>query len=138
MKCLYVVKDGIKNIGCKVNKNGGQIKGTNFYLLTYGKNNEGYIEKKSLNNWRLYTQVGELEAKRALHKAGITDKSKVRYHHFPTFEECILKLKELCGSTSIEICESDGFNSLISSDNLPATAPCLSDGGNEGLLVLRL
>jgi len=114
MGTLYVVKDGLKNQGCKVDRNGEQTKNTNFYLLTYGKNNEGYIEKKSSNNWRLYTQIGELESVRELHKAGITDKSNVRYHHFPTFGECIVKLKELCGSASVVICDSDTFPSLIS------------------------
>lgn len=114
MKKLFVVKDGLKNSGCKVNRNGDQIKGTNFYLLTFGKNNEGYIEKKSLKYWLLYTQIGELKTKKELNKAGITDNSNVRYHHFPTFEECIVKLKELCGSASVVICDSDTFPSLIS------------------------
>lgn len=118
MKKLYVVKDGLKDKGF-ISRNGEQVKNTNFYLLTYGKNNEGFIENKSSNNWRLYTQIGELKTKRELLKAGITDISNVRYHHFPTFEECIIKLKELCGSTSVEICNSDSYNSQISSEDLP-------------------
>ena len=109
MKKLYVVKDGLKNQGCKVNSKGDQIRDTNFYLLTYGKNNEGYIEKKSPDIWRLYTQIGELETIRKMQKEEIIDKSQVRYYHFPTFAECIEKLKELCGSTEIEICDSDSF-----------------------------
>ena len=53
MVTQYVVKDGLKNQGYKDNRNGEQTKNTNFYLLTYRKNNKGYIEKKSLNSWRL-------------------------------------------------------------------------------------
>jgi hypothetical protein len=113
---LYVVKDGLINQGCKVNSNGEQIKGTNFYLLTYGKNNEGYIEKKSKNNWRLYTQVGETETLRRLNKEGIKDKTRIRYHHFATFEECIEKLYELNYNSPIEICDSDTFPSLYSNN----------------------
>jgi hypothetical protein len=114
MKKLYVVKDGLKNQGCKVNKNGDQIKGTDFYLLTFGKNNEGYIEKKSNNNWRLYTQVGETETLRRLNKEGIKDKSRIRYHHFATFEKCIDKLYELSNNSAVEICDSDTFTALYS------------------------
>jgi hypothetical protein len=116
MKKLFVVKDGLKNQGCKVNSNGEQIRNTNFYLLTYGKNNEGYIEKKAQDNWRLYTQIGELNTIREMHKEGIVDKSQVRYHHFPTFDECIEKLKELCGSSVIEICDSDSYPTRHSSE----------------------
>ncbi len=111
---LYVVKDGLINQGCKVNKNGEQIKGTDFYLLTYGKNNEGYIEKKSKNKWRLYTQVGEPETLKNLNKEGIKDRYRIRYHHFATFEECIEKLYELNNNSAIEICDSDTFPSLYS------------------------
>lgn len=111
---LYVVKDGLKDQGCIVNKNGVQKKGTNFYLLTYGKNNEGYIEKKTKNIWRLYTQVGEPEIMKRLDKEGIKDKSRIRYHHFATFEECIEKLYELNHNSAIEICDSDTFPSLYS------------------------
>ncbi|HPY82587.1 MAG TPA: hypothetical protein PLU45_04445, partial [Bacteroidales bacterium] len=106
--------DGLVNQGCKVTKDGEQIRGTNFYLLTYGKNNERYIEKKSQNNWRLYTQVGELETLRKQNKEGVRDKSRIRYHHFATFEECIEKLYELNGNSAIEICDSDTFPILYS------------------------
>jgi hypothetical protein len=118
---LYVVKDGLLNQGCKVNKNGEQIKGTNFYLLTYGQNNEGYIEKKSKNKWRLYTQVGEPETLKNNNKEGIKDKYRIRYHHFATFEECIGKLHELNRYSEIEICDSDTFPSLYSGNKVPSS-----------------
>lgn len=111
MGILYVVKDGLKDKGF-ISKNGEQVKNTNFYLLTFGKNNEGYIEKKSSDNWLLYTQLGELETIREMNKGGIKDKSNARYHRFPTFEECIEKLKKLCGSSLVVICDSDTFPSL--------------------------
>ena len=79
MKNLYVVKDGLKSIGCKVDINGEQIKGTNFYLLTFGKGNEGHIDEKSTDNWQLYTQIGELATIRKMYKLGVEDKSRARY-----------------------------------------------------------
>jgi len=113
MRNLYVVKDGLKDKGF-ISRNGEQVKNTNFYLLTYGKNNEGYIERKSPDNWLLYTQIGEIETIRKMNNEGIKDKSNARYHYFPTFEECIEKLKKLCGSSLVVICNSDTFPSLIS------------------------
>ena len=114
MKNLYVVKDGLKSIGCKVDINGEQIKGTNFYLLTFGKGNEGHIDEKSTDNWQLYTQIGELATIRKMYKLGVEDKSRARYHCFSTFEKCIEKLKELRDSSLVKICDSDNFSSLVS------------------------
>lgn len=94
MQKLYVVKDGIKGVGY-VCKNGEQVKNTNFYLLTYVfKSNVGKIERKTFNNWLLYTSIGN------------PTYFEERYSPFSTFEECILKLKELCGSTTVEVCDS--------------------------------
>lgn len=90
---LYLVKDGIVNVGCKTN-NGKQVDNSNYHLITYDfKSNEGYIDKKGLNKWKFYTQVGQ--------KIG-----KGRYHHFQTFQECVNKLKELKGDDEIMICKS--------------------------------
>lgn len=111
METLYVVKDGLKDKGF-ISRNGEQVQNTDFYLLTYGKNNEGYIERKSIDNWLLYTQLGELETIRKMNKDGIKDKSNARYHYFPTFEECIEKLRKLCGSSLVVICDSATFPSL--------------------------
>lgn len=116
MSMLYVVKDGLKHIG-HISLNGKQAKNTNFYLLTYGVGNEGYIQKKSSDIWRLYTQVGEQEAIRKLDKDSVPGSPYVpysRYYHFPTFEKCVDKLKELKGNSLIEICDSDSFPLLIS------------------------
>lgn len=91
---LFVVKDGIKDIACVKDQNGKQILGTNYYAISYDfKSNEGYIEKKGHNIWRLYTQVGQ--------KVGQT-----RYHSFLTFDDCIEKLIELKGNKNIIICDS--------------------------------
>lgn len=109
MKKLYVIKDGVKNNGCIVDKNGNQVKNTNYYLISFGKGNEGYIEKKSVRNWQLYTQVGEIKTIREMNNKGIKDKSRVRYYHFPTFENCVDKLKELSDNCTIEICDSESF-----------------------------
>lgn len=111
MGILYVVKGGLKDKGF-ISNDGEQIQNTDFYLLTYGKNNEGHIQKKSADNWLLYTQLGELETIRKMNKDGIKDKSNARYHRFPTFEECIEKLNKLCGSSLVVICDSETFPSL--------------------------
>ena len=115
MSILYVVKDGLKHIGY-VSQNGEQAKNTNFYLLTYGKGNVGYIEKKSSDIWRLYTLVGQQEAIRKLIKDCVGESTYVpsSYYHFATFEKCVEKLKELKGNSLIEICDSDSFPLLIS------------------------
>lgn len=113
MGALYVIKDGLKDKGF-ISNNGEQVKNTTFYLLTSGKNDEGYIEKKSPNNWLLYTQIGELDTIRKMNRDGIKDKSNVRYYYFPTFEKCIEKLKKLCGSSLVVICDTDTFPSIIS------------------------
>jgi predicted DNA-binding WGR domain protein len=91
---LYLVKDGIMGVGW-VTSNDKQVLGTNFYLITYDfKTNEGYVEKKGENYWRLYTQIGQ--------KFG-----QSRYHQFTAFEQCIKKLKELKGDDNILICKAD-------------------------------
>jgi|GEM_PF-2404977 len=116
MNILYIVKDGLTHIGY-TSRNGEQAKNTNFYLLTYGVGNEGYIQKKSSDIWRLYTQVGEQEAIRQLNKNRVTESPYVpysRYYQFPTFEKCVDKLKELKGNSLIEICDSDSFALLES------------------------
>jgi hypothetical protein len=93
MTKLYLVKDGIKNVGCLI-KNEKQFFNTNFYLLTYDfKTNEGYIDKKGQNYWRLYTQVGQ--------KYG-----QSRYNELPSFKECINRLKELNGNNEVYICKA--------------------------------
>ena len=91
---LYLIKDGIKDVGC-VMKNDNQIFNTDFHLITYDfKTNEGYIDKKEQDYWRLYTQVGQ--------KVG-----QSRYHHFSNFEQCVEKLKELNGDASVVICNAN-------------------------------
>ena len=88
---LYLVKDGIKDVGC-ITINNHQVLDTDFHLITYDfKTNEGYIEKKGENYWRLYTQVGQ--------RIG-----KSRYHQFTAFVQCIEKLKELKGDDEVIIC----------------------------------
>lgn len=91
---LYLVKDGIKGVGCVVGENDIQIFNTNFHLLTYDfVTNEGYVDKKDVNYWRLYTQIGQ--------KLG-----QSRYHKLVDFHQCIKKLQELKGDSDIAICES--------------------------------
>ena len=91
---LFVIKDGLKGYACLTDKEGHQVLGTNYYALSYDfKSNEGYIEKKGTNNWRLYTQVGQTFG-------------EDRYYHFGTFEECVEKLKNLKGNNEITICKS--------------------------------
>lgn len=90
---VYLVRDGILDLGC-ICKNGIQIKNTNFYLITYNfKSNEGYIDKKNTNTWRLYTQIGQVP-------------NESRYHHFDTLDKCLNKLKDLNGKDDIIICDS--------------------------------
>lgn len=92
---VYLVKDGIVNVGYKKGPNNKQIKNTNFYLISYDlKSNCGYIEKKGENNWRLYTTIGQ-------------QFNKSRYHHFDAFDDCVNKLKELKGNDDIIICDSN-------------------------------
>ena len=90
---LFVVKDGIKNVACIVDQEKNQVLETNYYAISYDfKSNEGYIEKKGNDYWRLYTQVGQ--------KIG-----QSRYHKFSNFKECINKLTELKGDDEIIICK---------------------------------
>ena len=87
---LYIVKDGIEK-ACIVDNNGNRIFNTNYYSITYNLvQNEGYIQKRSENNWRLYTQIGE--------KIG-----KSRYYNFSSFEECINELEILKGNKNISV-----------------------------------
>lgn len=91
---IYLVRDGIVNIGFVSTKNNQQLINTNFYLITYDfKKNFGYIEKKDINLWRLYTSIGQKI-------------NESRYHHFNTLEECVNKLKELNGNKNVLICNS--------------------------------
>ena len=91
---LYLVKDGIKDVGC-VTSNGNQLFDTNFYLITYDfKTNEGYVEKKGENYWRLYTQVGQKVR-------------KSRYHKLSDFSQCVEKLKELKGNNEVTVCNAN-------------------------------
>lgn len=89
---IYLVKDGIKGVGCLVNNQGDQIFGSNFYLITYDfKTNEGYIEKKGTKYWRLYTQVGQ-------------QLGKSRYFKYSDLPECIEKLKTLSSNNELIFC----------------------------------
>ena len=89
---LYLVKDGIKGVGC-ITKNNEQIFNTNFFLITFDfKSNEGYIEEKE-NFWKLYTQIGQ-------------KLNTSRYHYLKTFSECIEKLTELSKGKMIEILDT--------------------------------
>ncbi len=89
---LFLVKDGIKGIGCKTDLQENQILNTNFYLLTYDfRSNEGYIEKQQNNTWKVYTQIGQ-------------KLSESRYHTANNLEECIVILKKLKNDNRIVIC----------------------------------
>lgn len=90
---LYLVKNGIDT--AKVIKNRGErLYNTNYYSITYDfTTNEGYIEMKGLNNWRLYTQVGQ--------RLGTS-----RYHDLQTFEQCVEKLERLSECNKIIVCKS--------------------------------
>lgn len=101
---LYLVKDGINDIGCKT-KDGYQLLETDFYLITYDfKTNEGYIEKKGTNLWRLYTQVGQ-------------NLGKSRYFNFSEFSECVNKLRQLNDDSEIVICKSTDVSKFIFKTN---------------------
>lgn len=101
MNTIYIVKDGIVNIGYVSTFEGHQIKNTNFHLITYDfETNEGYIELKSNNQWRLYTQIGQTI-------------NQSRYYHFSSFNECLEKLKELKGDENIVICNSDDYKKYL-------------------------
>ncbi len=96
---LYLVKDGVENVACVVDKNGDQMFNTNYYAITFNfKSNEGYIEKKRADYWRLYTQIGQ-------------KLNQSRYYKERTFEGCIKKLKELKGDEEIKIINSSQITS---------------------------
>lgn len=100
-RTLYLVKDGIKSVGCKLDSNGNQIFRTNFYLITYDFiTNEGYIERKEINEWRLYTQIGQ-------------SLGQSRYHTKPTLNECIEQLKSLSQGKNIRLLTYKEANKLI-------------------------
>ncbi len=101
MNTVYIVKDGIVNVGYVRAMEGNQIKNTNFHLITYDfKTNEGYIELKGDNQWRLYTQIGQ-------------SFNQSRYHHFLSFKECLEKLKELKGDENIITCNNDDYKKYL-------------------------
>lgn len=80
--------------------------------MTFGINNEGYIEKKSFDNWQLYTQVGEKIA------YGLKKNYSSRYKNFRTFDNCIEQLQILGGEQIlIKICEFEEYQSINSSAN---------------------
>ncbi|MDR7210993.1 hypothetical protein [Flavobacterium piscis] len=83
MNNVYLVKDGIINVGCIKDKKNQQVTNTNFYLITFNfKTNYGYIGKRNETKWRLYTSIGQLI-------------NKKRYYHFNSLEECVSKLENL-------------------------------------------
>lgn len=97
---LYIVHDGIEN-ACVIDKSGNRIFNTYYYSITYNLiRNEGYIEKKAENNWRLYTQIGQ--------KIG-----KTRYYNFPTFEECIRQIEILKGNNNISVINQKELSEII-------------------------
>ncbi len=104
MRKLYLVKDGIEGVGYP-SANNKRLLNTNFHLITYDFNsNEGYIDKKGENNWRLYTQVGQ-----KLHES--------RYHNLNSFRQCVNKLKELKGGDQIVICKSEEVDRIKTTAN---------------------
>lgn len=94
MSEVYLVKDGIINVGF-ISKNKEQVKNTNFFLITIDfKTNFGYVQKRKTSEWRLYTSIGQLM-------------NKKRYYHFDTLVECINKLKVLKGDDKVSLINSN-------------------------------
>ncbi len=92
MDKLYVVKGGLT-------KSKDENKNDSFSLLTYDfKGNVGYIGKRSKNIWRLYTIIGGGTIK-------VSGGPDWRYHHFLTFEECVIKLREI-SKIPVEVIEN--------------------------------
>ncbi|WP_298767627.1 hypothetical protein [uncultured Polaribacter sp.] len=88
---LNLVKGGIKGIAFQRDFKGNHNLNKNFYVISYDlKSNEGYIQKKGVKNWKLYTQIGQKIGER-------------RKFYFNTFESCVEKLKELKGDDLIYI-----------------------------------
>ena len=88
MEKIFLVKGGFANTPDNPIKD-------DFFLITKDfKGNNGYIGKRSNKVWRLYTHYGS-----------ISDVKSSCYHHYPTFEECVQKLKELSQS-SIDIVDN--------------------------------
>ena len=108
MNKLYVIKDGIENVGTVMNKNGERLRNTNYYVLSYDYiSNVGYIEKKNEQLWKLYTSVGS------------SNDFKSRYHYFFSFEKCIEVLQKLCNTeTEIIICNEEEINLLKNTPNV--------------------
>uniref|UniRef100_UPI0032173406 hypothetical protein n=1 Tax=uncultured Draconibacterium sp. TaxID=1573823 RepID=UPI0032173406 len=92
MSKLYVVKDGIKGVGCVVDKEGNQVFDESFHLITYNfKSDQGYIQPKKAK-WRLYTTI---------------QKNKPAFkEHYNSFAECVVKLQHLSYPLEIEIIDS--------------------------------
>lgn len=92
---LFVVKDGIKNVGTIQDRNGNRILNIDYYLMSYNfKSNNGYLKRTGNKNWKLYTQIG------------ITQSGKGGYFYFKSIEEAIQKLKELKGDENVKIIDS--------------------------------
>ena len=91
MEKIFLVKGGLANTPDNPIKD-------DFYLITKDfKRNHGYIGKRSDKVWRLYTPLG--------YNKSVTGGKSNYYHHYPTFEECVEKLKELSQS-SIDIVDN--------------------------------
>lgn len=106
MKKLYVVKGGLAK------KN--EINVNSFYLLTPNlKENVGYIGKRGKNQWRLYTVI-------APPTQNLNGNPDYRYYHFSSFEECIIKLKEI-SKYPVEIIENYFKESEISIKEVTAS-----------------
>ncbi|MBK9482632.1 MAG: hypothetical protein IPO02_11785 [Bacteroidetes bacterium] len=93
---LFLIRDGFENAKV-VDKYNNRIFNTNYYSITYDLiSNDGYIEKKVDNKWKLYTQIGQ--------KIG-----KSRHFYFETFEMCINQLKILNRNQEIIILTQEGL-----------------------------
>lgn len=91
MEKIFLVKGGLANTFDNPIKD-------DFYLITKDfKRNHGYIGKRSDKVWRLYTPLG--------YNKSVTGGKSNYYHHYPTFEECVEKLKQLSQSL-IEIVDN--------------------------------
>lgn len=99
---LYIVKDGTEK--AFVSKNGVRVFDTNYYSITYNFiSNEGYIEKKAENYWRLYTQIGQKI-------------NQLRYHKCISLDGCIEKLIQLKGDDNITIIDQNQLINILSKE----------------------